>query len=529
MSRNDTSPLGDSENSANVEALARESGLAFVTDVTDEMLDPVLVEEIPVEWARSNCVLPVAWRGEICMLTADPRQVNRQEYLTLLTGRDMRPVVASKETILRAIERCYFRRDDSPGEFLRDIGTAADGTTPVRQARSSDLLQTAEKTPVTQLINLILLEAVKRRASDVHFEPFESRLRVRYRIDGILYEHAAPPKHMEEAVVSRLKVMGRMDIAERRLPQDGMAKVRVGEREIDIRVSTVPVAEGERVVLRLLDQSSALLPLSSLGMEAGTLGKFNGLLELPHGMIVVCGPTGSGKTTTLYAALGCLDAARKNIITIEDPIEYQLPDIGQIQVKPKIGLTFATGLRHVLRQDPDIVLVGETRDLETAEIAVRASLTGHLVFTTLHTNDAVGAVTRLVDMGVEPYLLASCLRAALAQRLVRKLCVKCRKEMVADSGEAARLGAAGQGLAGTRVFVPSACPECLEGYAGRTGLFELMVVDGDIRECVRGGHGAVGRLRDLAGKCATASLMADGAEKVRAGITSVAEVVSVAG
>jgi general secretion pathway protein E len=253
------------------------------------------------------------------------------------------------------------------------------------------------------------------------------------------------------------------------------------------------------------------------------------MLALPHGMIVVCGPTGSGKTTTLYAALGRLDATRKNILTIEEPIEYQLPDIGQIQVKPKIGLTFATGLRHILRQDPDIVLVGETRDVETAEIAVRASLTGHLVFTTLHTNDAIGAVTRLLDMGVEAYLLASCMRAALAQRLVRRLCPKCRREVTADAADAGRLGAAGQVLAGRRVYEPAGCPECLEGYAGRTGLFELMTVDADIRECIRSGHSAAASLRGLAVKGGMVPLMADGVSKVLAGTTGIAEVVSVAG
>jgi general secretion pathway protein E len=392
---------------------------------------------------------------------------------------------------------------------------------------SDDLLQVAEKAPVTQLVNLILLEAVKRRASDIHFEPFESRLRLRYRVDGVLYEQPAPPKHMELALVSRLKVMARMDIAEKRLPQDGMARVRVGEREIDIRVSTVPVAEGERVVLRLLDRNSAFMPLSALGMSGSTLAAFEALITRPNGIVIVSGPTGSGKTTTLYAALGGMDARRKNIMTVEDPIEYQLPDIGQIQVKPKIGLTFASGLRHILRQDPDIVLVGETRDLETAEIAVRAALTGHLVFTTLHTNDAPGAILRLTDMGVEAHLLASCVRGILAQRLVRKLCPHCRQDTVLTAEQVAGRGRAAESAAGNKVWMPRGCPACLEGYSGRIGLFELLVVDAAMQDLVRSGRASGDALRRAAQTRGMVDLLADGMGKVLAGMTSLAEVASV--
>lgn len=506
--------------------LADEYGIEFLTSVTDTMLDPSLVAQLPVDWARSNVLLPVKIGGETCVLTASPDDISQQEYLALLIGGELRPVLASREVILQSIERCYYRQKDSTHEFLKDLeDSGVGGASPVRV---DDLLQVAEKSPVTQLVNLLLLEAVKRGASDIHFEPFESRLRVRYRVDGVLYDTASPPKHVEDALVSRLKVMARMDIAEKRLPQDGMARVRVGEREIDIRVSTVPVAEGERVVLRLLDKASALLPMGVLGMSKTTLGSFESLLTNLNGMIVVSGPTGSGKTTTLYAALGKLDAARKNIITIEDPIEYQLENIGQIQVKPKIGLTFASGLRHILRQDPDIILVGETRDVETAEIAVRASLTGHLVFTTLHTNDALGAVIRLVDMGVEPYLLASCLRGVLAQRLARKLCVECRIQRVPSPKEFAGLGPLAERVRGKSVWMPKGCPACLEGYRGRVGLFELMVLDRDMQEQVARGHAGADDLRELAGKSGMVSLLADGVAKVLEGVTSLAEVVSVA-
>ena len=422
-----------------LEALAEQFGLVAQHAVDETWLDPTLLKELPVEWARSSVVLPIRWQGAIGMLTADPSQVTVRDDLALLLGQEVHPVLVPRAEILRAIEHCYFSKSDTAKDLLRDLAQERPADA-VEIQRSDDLLHVAEQAPVTQLVNLILIEALKARASDIHIEPFESRVAVRYRIDGLLYEQTSPPKHLEAALVSRLKVMARLDIAEKRLPQDGSARVRVGEREIDIRVSTIPVAEGERVVLRLLNRSAALLPLTELGMESKTLERFRRVLREPHGVVLVTGPTGSGKTTMLYAALRELDTQRLNVMTIEDPIEYQLPNIGQIQVKPKIGLTFAAGLRHILRQDPDVILVGETRDLETAEILVRASLTGHLVFSTLHTNDAVGAVIRLADMGIEPYLLASAFQAALAQRLVRCLCPACRELVPLESEERAVLG-----------------------------------------------------------------------------------------
>jgi len=507
--------------------LAREYGIDFVELLPEDSLDPLLVAKLPVEWARANCLLPVKLSGQVCVLTSDPSTVRQQEHLALLIGQELRPVLAPRSLIARSIERCYVSKDESPDDFIRDL-TLGNRKTDRTLSASDDLLQVAEKAPVTQFVNLILLDAVKRGASDIHFEPFQATLRIRYRIDGILYEQVAPPKHIEEALVSRLKVMGHMDIAEKRLPQDGMARVRVGEREIDIRVSSIPVAEGERVVLRLLDRDSSLLPLSVLGMSQNVLRSFELLLKEPNGIIIVSGPTGSGKTTTLYAALGQLDALRKNIITIEDPVEYQLPNIGQIQVKPKIGLTFATCLSHILRQDPDIILVGETRDSETASIAVQSSLTGHLVFTTLHTNDAPSAVLRLVDMGVEPYLLASCLRGVLAQRLVRKLCTECRKEVTVSGSDIIKLGAMGQSLAGRHVWIPDRCPECLEGFRGRSGIFELMVIDQAMQDIVSSGNAGVDDLRNSAVSKGMDSLVVDGLNKVLEGITSLAEVMSVA-
>lgn len=508
-------------------SVAAAYGMPLVRDRSEVDLDPALVAGLPVEWARSRAVLPVRCQGRLRFLSAEPADVASFEYLALLLGEHAEPMLAPRGLISECIEACYYSRSESADDWIKthgDAGPAAGS----RERQSSDLLQATEQAPVTNLVNLVLLGALRQGASDVHIEPFDDRLRVRYRIDGVLFEQASPPKQVEDALVSRLKVMAHLDIAERRLPQDGTARVRVGEREIDVRVSTVPVAEGERVVLRLLDRESALLPLSRLGMGDGILGAYRRLLDRPNGIVVVSGPTGSGKTTTLYASLRELDSASRNIMTVEDPIEYQLRDIGQMQVKPKIGLTFSTGLRHILRQDPDVILVGETRDLETAEIAVRASLTGHLVFTTLHTNDAVSSVLRLVDMGVEPYLLASSLRGVLAQRLVRRICPTCSRLGAADPAALARLGAEAAPLCSARVRTPVGCSACLDGYRGRTGLFELLVLNEPLAAEVRKGGAGVANLRALAIEGGMVPLVRDGVARVLDGLTSLEELLAVA-
>lgn len=510
-------------------SLAEVYGLQHVTEVLDEMLDSGLVSRLPVDWARSHCLLPVRIEDELCVLTASPANITEQENLALLLGEELRPVVAPREAIMKGIERCYFKRQDSPEEFLKDMSAPDEAGKQLGGVKSEDLLQIAGEAPVSRLVNLILLEAMKGRASDIHFEPFESRLRVRYRIDGTLYEQSSPPKHMELALVSRLKVMAHMDIAEKRLPQDGMARVRVGEREIDIRISTVPVAEGERVVLRLLDRASALLPMADLGMSQHVMDSFADLLTQTYGLILVTGPTGSGKTTTLYAAICQLNRDALNIMTIEDPIEYQIPGIGQIQVKPKIGLTFASGLRHVLRQDPDVILVGETRDAETAETAARSSLTGHLVFSTLHTNDAASAMVRMTDIGVEPYLLAASLRGVLAQRLVRRLCPACRVQTKPTAHELKALGGHAAALGSQPVWKAAGCPECLGGYKGRLGIYELIVVNPAIQECIRLGRSSMGEMRRLAREAGMKDLMSDAIEKALNGKTSLAEIIHVLG
>ncbi len=513
------------KNSSDINSLKAEAeneGLLFLASIDDAILVPELVDKLSFDWARTNNMLPVVIDQKKCVLMSDLSCVDEQEYLELLIGEDLIPVVAPTALIAEAVEHCYYRRDNTAKEFIRDIEETSASNVRVEK---SDLLEDATNAPVTQLVNLILLGAVKQGASDIHFEPFESHLRVRYRIDGILYEQSLPPKHLEHALVSRLKVMAHMDIAEKRLPQDGMANVRVGDREIDIRVSTIPVAEGERVVLRLLDRDTALLPLSDLGMDKTALIGFDKLLELSNGIILVSGPTGSGKTTTLYAGLAKLDASRKNILTIEDPIEYRLSNIGQIQVKPKIGLTFASGLRHILRQDPDVILVGETRDKETAEIAIRASLTGHLVFTTLHTNDAPSAVVRLIDMGIEPCLIASTLKGVLAQRLVRKLCLECKQEVTVQESLIERNPEITNLLSpGQKVWKAVGCSACKEGYSGRVGVFELMLVDEQMQNMIRTGNITAGVLIDAAEHAGMVSLFADGISKAIQGLTSIEEV-----
>ena len=516
---------------AELNELAAKFRMAALSDIPEEILDPTLVVDLPLDWARTHAALPVRYRNRLSVLLADPLDLEVPKYLSLMFNDELTPVLAPRAAILAAIERCYYRSSDNAATFLADLKPTDSSETISVRPPADDLLDSAENAPVSRLVNLILLGAVKANASDVHLEPYAERLRVRYRVDGVLYDQASPPKHMESALVSRLKVMAHMDIAEKRLPQDGAARVRVGERELDVRVSTVPVAEGERIVLRLLNRAETLRPLSGLGMDDATLAEFEALLRETGGMIVVCGPTGSGKTTTLYAALQRMDKAHTNILTIEDPVEYQLADIGQIQVKPKIGLDFAGGLRHILRQDPDTILVGEIRDRETAEIAVRASLTGHLVFSTLHTDDAAGAALRLLDLGTPPYLLAAAMRAALAQRLARRLCSHCRRSAELTPSESQWFTDAGapppSGVAIWRAG--PGCAECLAGYHGRIGLFELLVLSGELTELLRAGQCDAAGLRVAAQRAGMRTLAADGCAKVLAGLTAPEEIRRVIG
>jgi len=444
------------------------------------------------------------------------------DELRLASGREVRLALAPAAEIDRCLKRCLGVGADTVQSMVADGGAvqvvdhdADDGV---------DLSEAAQDASIVKFVNEILVEAINLRATDVHFEPFEDELRVRYRVDGVLQEAAIPGdvRRFRAAIISRLKILSHLDIAEKRLPQDGRIKLRIEERDVDVRVSVIPMLHGEAVVLRLLDRGAALLGMESLGMSPADSGPFERLLDLPHGILLVTGPTGSGKTTTLYAALARINKPDLKIITIEDPVEYQLRGINQIQVSAKSGLTFARGLRSILRHDPDVVLVGEIRDLETAEIAVQASLTGHLVFSTLHTNDAPGALTRLVDMGVEPYLVASSLEAVLAQRLVRVICKHCREPMPQAEAERARRQHGLKDLPG--LWTGRGCRQCQGlGYRGRTGIFELMMVTDDVRGLVLDRPPA-GVIRKAAQSHGMRSLREDGWRLVGEGRTTVEEV-----
>ena len=394
-------------------------------------------------------------------------------------------------------------------------------------AEPQDLLEAEDDAPIIRLINALLTEAVRENASDIHVEPFENRLAVRLRVDGVLREVLTPPAGLAPLIVSRIKVMARLDIAEKRLPQDGRISLRIAGRAVDVRVSTLPSGHGERIVMRLLDKQAGRLDLAHLGMEPTTHAALERVVTRPHGIVLVTGPTGSGKTTTLYAALTRLNDRSRNILTVEDPIEYYLDGIGQTQINSRIDMTFARGLRAILRQDPDVVMVGEIRDLETVQIAVQASLTGHLVFSTLHTNTAIGAITRLRDMGVEPFLLSSTLNGILAQRLVRVLCPACREPFTPGPPERELLGMdSGEAARDTLLYRPRGCPQCNEqGYRGRTGIYELVEVDDHLRTLIHDGAGEQEMTR--AARARSPSLRADARRRVLDGTTSLEEVLRV--
>ena len=489
----------------------------------DAYPDTPPVDEIPApEFLRAARAVPVALvEGTVQLAMADPADVFTREALAMALGRPVEPVVGTASDIDAAIQRLYgdgaAHMTEIVADYAVDDEAAADD---IQQLR--DL---ASEAPVIRLVNLIMARALEVRASDIHIEPFENRLVVRYRVDGVLRDAEAPPVRSTAAVISRIKVLAKLNIAERRLPQDGRIKVRIEGREIDMRISTVPTLHGESVVMRILDKGSVPLDFDALGFVADTRRRFDRMLEEPHGIILVTGPTGSGKTTTLYAALNALNTPERKILTVEDPVEYQLEGVNQIQVKPGIGLTFAGALRSILRQDPDVIMVGEMRDLETARIAVQAALTGHKVFSTLHTNDAASSVTRLLDMGVEDYLVTSTVTGIVAQRLVRTLCTACREpfralpELVAELGLAPLLDGAEATLYRAR-----GCEQCEQsGFHGRTTILEVMpMTDALGREVLS--HADATRLRRVARETGARSMREDGLRKALAGITTVEEV-----
>ncbi|MBX2851124.1 MAG: type II secretion system ATPase GspE, partial [Phycisphaeraceae bacterium] len=486
------------------------------------------IKRVPIGFARSKQVLGlVTEQGPMRVAMADPSDHQTQDVLQRWLAGPIDAVAVSREKLSVAINQAYGQQSGVAHEFVDQL----DRDAVIDEVRGldgrEDLLNVSDRAPVIKLVNLVLFEAVQQEASDVHIQPYEDRLIVRMRIDGVLFDVFDLPAGVQEEVISRVKVMGKMNIAEKRLPQDGRATVQIGDRVIDLRVSTVPASHGERVVIRLLDKSARLYTLDDLGMDAGTLRRFGQLIGVEHGLVLVTGPTGSGKSTTLYASLGQINSTRSNIITLEDPIEYQLDRISQIQISDKKGMTFASGLRSVLRQDPDIVMIGEIRDRETAVMAIQAALTGHMVFSTLHTNDAASAVTRLLDLGIEPYLVSSSLVGVLAQRLVRRVCESCAEPYEPKQAELDALGhqPTREQLAGYRKG--RGCDACRgTGYHGRVGCFELLTVDDQVRTLVHD-RATAASLNRAAKQAGMHALSDDGLVKVGRGLTTLEEVMRV--
>ena len=488
--------------------------VALTTQLTAEYLEHHAL--LPLALRESNVVVGT-WRDKQDL---DPQAL---DDLRLIFERDIELVRYPEGDLLPIIRRIYGIDPHTAQEMIAglapDLSPAAAGEIPL-----DDLVHLANEAPVVKLVNLLVLEALDARASDVHLEAYSHGLRVRYRIDGVLQEAPSPPAHLSAAIISRLKIMAELDIAERRLPQDGRIRLRLQDRQVDVRVATLPTLLGESVVLRLLDKEHGRIALSDLGMAPDTLAQFSQVIARPHGIVLATGPTGSGKTTTLYAAVDLIRTGREKILTVEDPVEYQLTGVPQVAVNDKIGVTFATALRALLRQDPDVMLVGEIRDSETAEIATQAALTGHLVLSTLHTNDAPSALTRLLELRVAPYLVASTVEGVLAQRLVRKVCEVCRKEAPVQAGEAEVINA--NGYHAERLWRGAGCPECRgTGYRGRHGIYELLIVNDDVRTELQRGGGASALRAVMAGRMRT--IRQDGIRLVTEGVTTLDEVLRV--
>ncbi len=509
-------------------ALGHQQGLEVVAAIDPSEVNESLLSAVPITFAKQHRVLPLAWvsEGVLRVAVADPLEVSPLDDLHLLfDGAEIEVVLAREPVILNAINLAYDRGTHSTDQLAEEAEDDLDALGSELSHTPKDLLESTDDAPIIRLVNSMMQHAVKERASDIHIEPFEHEIRVRFRIDDVLYEPMKPlPRALQAAIASRIKIMGNLDIAEKRLPQDGRIRLKIAGRNYDVRLSTVPVAHGERLVLRLLPDTQELLDLSKIGFNDTQLLALDRIIRRPNGIFLVTGPTGSGKTTTLHAALHSINGPDKNIITIEDPVEITQEGVGQIEVNPKIRLTFATGLRAVLRQDPNVVLVGEIRDVETAEIAIQASLTGHFVLSTLHTNDAASALTRLVDMGVEPFLVGSSLVAVLAQRLVRVLCLECKEAYTTTDEELREIGFKPPGRPVT-LYRAKGCPTCKStGYRGRLGIFELMAIDDEIRGLVSKNVDAK-TIKAAATRKGMGTLRADGARKVLSGITSVSEVI----
>ena len=510
---------------------AKHLGYEFRKSLDGTKVPGTFVDSVPVNFARNyNLVALESGDGVLKVATCAPLDPHPMDDLAAMIGSEVDAVLAPRQEITTLIARAYRHKADGVDEALDAVSEDGDiGSLAAEIDDSEDVLDVSNKAPIIKLVNTILFQALKLRSSDVHFQPYPDRMQVRFRIDGILYDMDAIPKRVQDAIISRVKVMGKMDIAERRLPQDGRASLRIGDGEVDVRISSVPTSTGERIVMRLLDKTAKLYRLNEIGLEEKNLEMIREYLDYNHGIVLVTGPTGSGKTTTLYASMAEIDTTKKNILTIEDPVEYAIGGISQVQVNQKKGLTFASGLRSFLRQDPDVMMVGEIRDLETAEVAIRAALTGHLVFSTVHTNDSASTITRMVDQGVESYLVASSIVLIIAQRLVRTICPHCKVVVPIDDEWAAKLRKVDMTpdeLGGEIAHGPG-CDECFHsGYAGRTAIYEFLPVTERIRTMVMEGASASEIKREQINE-GFQTLRADGRKKIIQGVTTPDEVLRV--
>ncbi len=522
-----------------LEAQSVQYEIPFWPKLPMDHVESSLAHQIPIHFLKKFTMVPLASNHESALedggavsaersgfiiAVNDPTAFQPLDDLIHLIGAEYFQVVLStKEAILAAINISYDLNRDSAEQLVQDM--EENGATIISEIEdTADLLDDTSDAPIIKLVNHIISQSVKARASDIHIEPYQDSFKVRYRVDGILYDLLTPPKWIQPALTSRIKVMAKMNIAEKRLPQDGRLEVKIGDQDIDVRISTIPTTFGERVVLRLLNKSTSLLKLTELGLSAQKLGTLKELVSSPNGIILVTGPTGSGKTTTLYAILSSINTPDINIITIEDPVEYQLKGISQIQVNPKIELTFARGLRSIVRQDPDVVLVGEIRDRETAEIAVQSALTGHLVFSTLHTNDSASAITRLVDIGVEPFLISSSVIAVAAQRLVRVLCPDCKTPHEPDEMALATIGIEPRQLENSTICKAVGCPQCLQtGYLGRVAIIEMMRMNPQLKSLILKTFDS----NLIKEQASMETLRDDGIEKILHGTTTIEEVLRV--
>jgi general secretion pathway protein E len=507
-----------------LEVLSEFYEFPYTLTIAEREIDTELVKTLPITFAKKFRLMPFQRKnGKVMIILAPPVDLYALDEIRSLFGCEIEPVLALNHTVIDTINRVYERGK----EMTEGIEDDSAGISEYDLHEPKDLLEAQDEAPIIRFVNSLLFQAVKEKASDIHLECFEKELSVRFRKDGILHEITSVPKRLQASIISRVKIMAELDIAEKRKPQDGRIRVKVAGRDVDVRISTVPTTWGESVVMRILDRSSVILSLEDLGLAGKKLHVFEALIQRPHGIILVTGPTGSGKTTSLYAGLERINSPDKKIITVEDPVEYQIQGINQIQVNPKVNLTFANGLRSILRQDPDVILVGEIRDRETADIAIHASLTGHLVFSTLHTNDSASAITRLIDMEIEPFLVASSLMAVIAQRLLRFLCSSCKEPYEPHEDELQRMGIRRSQLHDGVLYRAKGCEKCFHmGYSGRTAIFEMLLIDDDIRNLTLSQVDST-KIKRKAIEHGMTTLRMDGAERVAKGLTSVDEVMRV--